>query len=212
MANYFVRELELNNCSLEIYQQLEGDVGCVVWDAAITLAKYIDLQQSKGQMQWKGMNVIELGAGTGIVGLAAATLGANVTITDLPEFIPLMEKNISLNTKSFKEAKITAKKLKWGEDLENFTSTYDVILMADLIYYKESIEPLIQTMVGLSSKGTKILMSHEERTTGNKQELERQFFELAKEHFEIKKILLEEQDSVYSSEDIYIHEMERKCK
>ena len=33
-------------------------------------------------------------------------------------------------------------------------------------------------MVGLSSKGTKILMSYEERTTGNKPELQRKFFEV----------------------------------
>ena len=78
MSNLFIRELELKDGTLEIYQELEGDVGCVVWDAAITLAKFIDGEcfRSKVKVKLDGRaNVLELGAGTGIVGLAAATAG-----------------------------------------------------------------------------------------------------------------------------------------
>ena len=77
MSNLFIRELEFKDATLEIYQELEGDVGCVVWDAAITLAKYIDGEyfRKKEKFDDGGNNVLELGAGTGIVGLAAATAG-----------------------------------------------------------------------------------------------------------------------------------------
>ena len=78
MSNLFIRELELKDGTLEIYQELEGDVGCVVWDAAITLAKFIDGECFRSKVKVKldgGANVLELGAGTGIVGLAAATAG-----------------------------------------------------------------------------------------------------------------------------------------
>mmetsp|Transcript_5074 Transcript_5074/g.7355 ORF Transcript_5074/g.7355 Transcript_5074/m.7355 type:complete len:310 (-) Transcript_5074:136-1065(-) len=37
--------------------------------------------------KWKGLNVIELGAGTGAAGLAAAALGADVTLTDQASYI-----------------------------------------------------------------------------------------------------------------------------
>lgn len=78
--NYFVRELEKNDGSvLKVYQCLKGDVGHVVWDAAIVLAKYLETQaflnSSAGVRSWASTNVLELGAGTGIVGLVAATLG-----------------------------------------------------------------------------------------------------------------------------------------
>ena len=75
MTNYFTRELDVKDCTLEIYQELEGDVGCVVWDAAITLAKYIDTEGAQLKHGFRGKAVIELGAGTGVVGLVAALHG-----------------------------------------------------------------------------------------------------------------------------------------
>lgn len=79
-ADYFVREIEKNDgCTLKVKQYCLGDVGCVVWDAAIVLAKYLETKlfynPSSGVNVWAGKNVVELGAGTGVVGLMAATLG-----------------------------------------------------------------------------------------------------------------------------------------
>ena len=77
---YFVRELEKNDGSvLKVNQCLKGDVGHVVWDAAIVMAKYLEteafLNSDTGVSSWTSKKVLELGAGTGIVGLVAATLG-----------------------------------------------------------------------------------------------------------------------------------------
>ncbi len=78
--DYFVREIEKNDGSvLRMYQCSRGDVGCVVWDAAIVLSKYLETEQfcsvQSGVSTWSSKNIIELGAGTGLVGLVAATLG-----------------------------------------------------------------------------------------------------------------------------------------
>ena len=85
MTNYFIRELDLADNTLDIYQELEGDVGCVVWDAAITLAKYIDTEKTQRKHNFRGKAVIELGAGTGIVGLVAAVKGY------LPKYFALQQ-------------------------------------------------------------------------------------------------------------------------
>ena len=79
-SHYFVREIEKNDgCVLKVKQCYLGDVGCVVWDAAIVLAKYLETKQlhdpSSGVNVWAGRRVVELGAGTGAVGLMAASLG-----------------------------------------------------------------------------------------------------------------------------------------
>ncbi len=78
--DYFVREIEKNDGSvLRLYQCSKGDVGCVVWDAAIVLSKYLETEQfcsvQSGVSTWSSKNMTELGAGTGLVGLVAATLG-----------------------------------------------------------------------------------------------------------------------------------------
>ena len=60
------------NCSLNIHQAYIGDVGCVVWDAAIVLVKYLEKSRKEDLDNKK---VLELGAGTGIVSLCCSLAG-----------------------------------------------------------------------------------------------------------------------------------------
>ena len=74
--SYFIREYEtLRNKNLKINQSEIGDVGCIVWDAALVLAKYLEKQIDLNKLMIKNQDVLELGAGTGIVGLILATYG-----------------------------------------------------------------------------------------------------------------------------------------
>ncbi|XP_049743953.1 protein N-lysine methyltransferase METTL21A isoform X4 [Elephas maximus indicus] len=45
-------------------------VAAVVWDAAIVLSTYLEM----GAMELRGCSAVELGAGTGLVGIVAALL------------------------------------------------------------------------------------------------------------------------------------------
>ena len=71
----FTREVVVGSEHLEIQQCYIGDVGCVVWDAALVLTKFLENNSYFPDGFWKGKRVLELGAGTGIVGLGAAALG-----------------------------------------------------------------------------------------------------------------------------------------
>lgn len=73
----FTRKFDLNSCgrSLTLYQKEVGDVSCVVWDAALVLAKYMEAKCNKMQDWLRGRSVVELGAGLGCVGLTAACFG-----------------------------------------------------------------------------------------------------------------------------------------
>ncbi|KAJ8316921.1 hypothetical protein KUTeg_004825 [Tegillarca granosa] len=74
--NFFIREYEKNNGDILIINQLEvGDVGCVVWDAALVLSKYLETKDFSFGKELDGKHMIEIGAGTGIVGIVAATFG-----------------------------------------------------------------------------------------------------------------------------------------
>jgi len=73
---YFTREIEFSKGDLVINQSYIGDVGHVVWDAAICLSKFIDgkwFSKEVGQLNEK--TIIELGSGTGLVGLVASMHG-----------------------------------------------------------------------------------------------------------------------------------------
>ncbi|KAF7353054.1 Protein-lysine N-methyltransferase EFM6 [Mycena venus] len=60
---------------------LDASPGCggVAWPAGEVLAQYL---VKRGSNSLQGKNVLELGSGTGLVGLVAAMLGGTVCLTD----------------------------------------------------------------------------------------------------------------------------------
>ncbi|XP_067310614.1 protein-lysine methyltransferase METTL21D [Pseudorasbora parva] len=214
-SDYFVREIEKNDGSvLRMYQCSKGDVGCVVWDAAIVLSKYLETEQfcsvQSGVSMWSSMNVIELGAGTGLVGLVAATLGANVTVTDLEDLQPLLKLNIEKNQHLIHTGSITAKVLKWGGSVKDFLPHPHYILMADCIYYEQSVEPLVETLKLLAGPETCIICCYEQRTVGVNPEIEKRFFKLLLQEFQSEEIPSEKQDPEFNSPDIHILHLRRR--
>ncbi|XP_044231754.1 protein-lysine methyltransferase METTL21D [Thunnus albacares] len=213
--NYFVREIEKNDGSiLKVKQCYMGDVGCVVWDAAIVLAKYLETKQfyepSAGVNMWADRRVVELGAGTGAVGLMAATLGAQVTVTDLEDLQTLLRVNIKENQTLISSGSITAKVLQWGEDVSDFLPPPHYVLMADCIYYEQSIAPLVETLKLLAGPETCIICCYEQRTEGVNPKVEKQFFELLEQSFNCEEIPSSKQDPEFSSPDIHILHIRRK--
>lgn len=77
LNDLFPREIDIEVClkTLKIFQKLEGDVNCVVWDASLVLAKYLETMSQQRAEFLSGLKVLELGSGLGVVGLTAATLG-----------------------------------------------------------------------------------------------------------------------------------------
>ncbi|XP_051892405.1 protein-lysine methyltransferase METTL21D isoform X2 [Pristis pectinata] len=177
---YFLRTVERRGGGpqLRIRQRSAGDVGCVVWDAALVLSKYLETSSfyRDSLHVFSGKNVVELGSGTGVVGLMASALGANVIVTDLEELQDLLNINIKDNM-HLVTGSIQAKVLKWGETVKDLPSEPDYILVADCIYYEQSLEPLLRTMKDLSGNKTCIILCYEERTMGNNPKIESRFFE-----------------------------------
>ncbi|XP_044292209.1 protein-lysine methyltransferase METTL21D [Varanus komodoensis] len=134
---------------------------------------------------------------------------ADVTVTDLEEVQDLLKMNIE-NNQHLITGSIQAKVLKWGTEVADFLPAPDFILMADCIYYEESLEPLLKTMKDLASPDTCILCCYEERTMGKNPEIERRYFELLQRDFECEKVPLDEHDEEFRSEDIHIFVIRKK--
>jgi len=60
------------------------DHALVVWDASVALVRFLEASPRDLAPFLRGARVLELGAGTGLLGLALAHAGARVVLTDLP--------------------------------------------------------------------------------------------------------------------------------
>jgi len=205
----FCRELEVrDDLILQIDQQPEGDTGVVIWDAALVLAKYLELLKDG----LSGKTVVELGSGTGAVGLAAAALGAHVIISDLQENLHLLQHNIDKNKDL--NLVVEAAVLKWGDSnaikAVRDTQDLDYILVADCVYYDESLEDLTKTIEGLSTSKTQIIVAYEDRDSDQKIELQKKFRLRMEEGFSCVEIPLQDQHEEYRSPDIHILEFKLK--
>ncbi|XP_010710480.1 protein-lysine methyltransferase METTL21D, partial [Meleagris gallopavo] len=140
---------------------------------------------------------------------AAARPRADVTLTDLQELQELLAVNIE-NNRHLVTGSVRAEVLKWGEDVSEFRPPPDYILMADCIYYEESLEPLLKTLRELTGPDTCVLCCYEQRTMGKNPEIERRYFELLQMDFELERVPLDQHDEEYRSEDIHILTIHRK--
>ncbi|KAL2006813.1 hypothetical protein VTN00DRAFT_9481 [Thermoascus crustaceus] len=107
------------------------------------------------------LRALELGAGTGLVGLSFAVLrGALATIhlTDLPAIVPNLEHNVKLNTELLEksDATVTTGVLDWSvapDPLPSQDERYDIILAADPLYSPEHPKWLVNTIKRWLSRG-----------------------------------------------------------
>nr|XP_018898475.1 PREDICTED: protein N-lysine methyltransferase METTL21A-like isoform X3 [Bemisia tabaci] len=118
-----------------IFQQYNNlNLGDISWESAQELATYLEVSSKNNSLL--GKRVIELGAGLGCVGIAAACLGGDVTITDLPSVLPFMLESIFRNEDQIEGTggRARAQVLTWGdsEDLRSLPKQ-DVILMSNII-------------------------------------------------------------------------------
>ncbi|XP_045932513.1 EEF1A lysine methyltransferase 3-like [Micropterus dolomieu] len=148
---------------LKIRQVFGANLGVAapVWEAALNLCGYFEEQP----VELRGKRIIELGAGTGVVGILAARLGGAVTLTDLPLALSQLQANVSANMPSsgWPTALPTVLPLSWGEDHMNFSSDWDLVLGADIVYLPETYPLLVETLAHLCKNGAVVYLSSKMR-------------------------------------------------
>lgn len=203
----------------------EGQMKCdgtfaMPWQAGIHLAQHICSDKFHDRFA-DVRNVLELGSGTGLCGIAFAVNATNklskrkadikklnLILTDMPNAMNTLQYNLDVNkdklSSQLDEKQVDVAPLVWGDDanIEKIHSKLkkvggaDLILGSDLLYNVslDVLKGLCKTIKSIDSpKKARILLSVRWR----KPEEERVFFELMRDngyHFE----LLEHDDSPYA--------------
>ncbi len=127
----------------------EDNLGLKTWTSSLvlsrllrTLEKFIPVSQ----------RILELGAGTGLVGISTACLWkAHVLLTDLPKVVPNLESNLDLNRDIVKDCggTVAARALDWSDDANESRvgpEQFQVILAADPIYSPDHPAIFVKTV------------------------------------------------------------------
>eukprot|EP00066_Takifugu_rubripes_P019247 XP_011608513.1 PREDICTED: uncharacterized protein LOC101077420 [Takifugu rubripes] len=143
--------------------------GAVMWPGALALCSFLD--NNRQMVDVRGKEVLELGAGTGLVTIVASLLGASVTATDLPEVLSNLKANVMRNTRGRSRHTPQVAALIWGHDLETTYPTsvyrYDYVLAADVVYHHDFLNELLDTMKHFCRPGTTLIWANKVRFEGD---------------------------------------------
>ena len=89
------------------------------------------------------------GCGTGLVGLGLWLLGADVTLTDQPNILPLTKHNVGetlLRAGNRGAERLRVLEYMWGTDLAPLAPPFDLVLASDVAYDHRAVSPLVSTL------------------------------------------------------------------
>lgn len=113
----------------------ESATGATVWDAAVALARYVHAHRQLVT----NCRVVELGAGCGLVGIAAAHCGAShVVLTDREELQPLLRTNACGDLPTAVDVHV----FDWSDE-KDLAPRADVVLASEVAYDEEVVPQLV---------------------------------------------------------------------
>ncbi|XP_019617643.1 PREDICTED: protein-lysine methyltransferase METTL21E-like [Branchiostoma belcheri] len=159
------RELMRKRCRMRPYHFAGREV--VIWERDVGE----NSEEAIGKRIWPGV-------------------GADVTITDLPDILPCTAENVTSNTMEGQRCickyQPKVRPLTWGKNLAAFPAHgvhYDYVIGIEVVYIEEVFEDLIKTIKYLSDKDTRILIGYQIRV----KERDSKFVRLFKEQFRVLK-------------------------
>jgi hypothetical protein len=155
-----------------------------VWDAAVVAALWLDQNApdeddgisagGESAVPWAAVRergALELGAGTGLAGLAAcAALRCHVTLTDLAEALPALQRNCAANEAL--APRLSVRRLDWarpGDVAECAALRPALLLAADCVWLEPLVAPFVaavDALMGPEDADTRLLLVHQTRSAG----------------------------------------------
>lgn len=128
----------------------EDNLGLKTWTSSLLLARR--LASLTGYVP-QPCRMLELGSGTGLVGIAGASIWREalqeLLLTDLPEIVPNLQENIDQNIVRTSSVNVHSRALDWADELDspsNEAERFDLIIAADPIYSSDHSKLLVDTV------------------------------------------------------------------
>jgi len=202
---------EITGCEFQLIEDVKKGISSQLWPASKFLCKYFDENtQIIARYLDNQSTLIELGAGVGLCGIYLASLGfKNSILTDLPEAIPLLSKNIELNQTKYKGS-ISATPLSWGDTeaikiivTENDLNSKEspLIIASDCVYWECLFIPFYNTLYTfVVEMGCTAFISHIKRW-----KKDQKFFVMCKKFMNVEVVkevieYIKDEDSINSSD------------
>lgn len=176
---------------LEVSQDPSADIDTrkntheKLWDGAYILSSFLESSYFAKDF-WLDKQCIELGSGTGLVGMVAWLHGADVVLTDRGDCLERTQGNVRRNVdntcakcEALDSTKIDVQPLSWGSDDEVAAllsrhadpsdarqGSFDVVLASEVVYLPDLARPLLKTLRSVCSDTTSVFLCYKPRGLG----------------------------------------------
>ncbi|GMI33544.1 hypothetical protein TrCOL_g5540 [Triparma columacea] len=165
-------------------EDLEGGQGEIIWRGGSSLIS----RTIKGIFpSIEGKSIIELGTGTGVLGLLLAMAGANVLLTDQDHVIngPILAQNVKANREDIETngGSVKMRTLNWEKSLDfsQGEESFDLLVATDCYFFEYLGVKLVETIVKVKevngNPALRIFLANDGRWNAK-------FFENLSRHFE----------------------------
>ena len=135
-----------------------------------------------------------------------------MTLTDLPELMPLLRHNIVLNSSGIRDSGglATEAELRWGSPVPAELVGPELVILSDCVFEEPAIPLLMHTLEQMCNSHTTVLCAIEQREHPANRAAELAFNNAAAQQFVIERLGHEEQDPDYVCDEIVVLRMRTK--